>query len=632
MKAQLLPSAPSPHDDTAPPQSPAPAMNSVSEVGEKRPVEDGVAPSEAKRIKVEVDLPNNTLTNVQTKVEVLKTENSKEQDKPNLTGSITPPLSIIDPPSSSATKEAPPQDAAAAAASATTDAAAAPENAPATPERKVGDEAAPAPVVSPKDSTRTSSSTSAASSSFSSTSSSNSTAPPSQQPAMNTQLNAPPSPPLPLKATQMQHLRKKYLQELEYMLREFRKLERQLLGAKGNGVEESSGSRERREKLHSFIMHLDDTIRQIEVGCRLQSEGKSTTATTGEEERQQAAESVALSNLTKEKEEEENVSKLEEHILANLLPVKVRLKKQLAAQQGATRNPIGMPAARQGLQPSTAADKGKGTFAAAAEERRKQAEAARVAAQEQSLMAASAASQFGKPLSGGGSSLTQKLHGSTLGSQRRKHGHGVGVAEAPLADTTEEDGDKLPERKILYGGMAVGSKQHQSGVSAAVGAHKMVIESPDLKLKAKPPPAARVVCRPPPKATPHPSLVPPKPKAKPYNDPNLTEEEQKKMRKERRKRKKARELRRLEKERQRQLYLQQQAAQAVPKGPMKKVGKIVKGGPGKKKGPRSVEYICALCSEAYNSSCDYNPWWALASHECPKCRKSQVCYLLQDFV
>jgi hypothetical protein len=51
--------------------------------------------------------------------------------------------------------------------------------------------------------------------------------------------------------------------------------------------------------------------------------------------------------LTKEKKEEENVHKLKEHILANLLPVKVRLKKHLAAQQRASRNPAGMPAQTQ---------------------------------------------------------------------------------------------------------------------------------------------------------------------------------------------------------------------------------------------------------------------------------------------
>ena len=453
---------------------------------------------------------------------------------------------------------------------------------------------------------------------------------------------APPSAasPPPLKSTQMVHLHSKYYVELEYMLREFRKLERQLLGAKGNGtgIEESSGSRERREKLHSFILHLDDTIRQIEVGCRLEAEGKSTTATTGEEERQQAADSAALTTLTKEKEDEENVQKLEEHILANLLPVKVRLKKQLAAQQGATRNPIGMPAAPRGLQPSTAAEKGKGTFVAAAEERRKQAEAARAAFEEQAFAAPTTPSQFGKPLSGGGSSLTQKLHGSTLGSQKRTHGHGVGSAEAPIPDPTASDmeanDEDAPKRKILYGGMAPGSEQHQSGVSAAAGIQMITIEikgpEPAIEHNRPKSPATHAAVSPP-KADHHPSLVPPKDN-KPDEDPTLTEEERTKFQKDRRRRKKHRELERREKERQRQLFLQQQAVQAsaTPKGPIKKVGKGgVKMGPGKKKGPRTVEYICALCSEAYSSICDYNPWWALASHECPKCRKMQVRRLLR---
>ena len=45
----------------------------------------------------------------------------------------------------------------------------------------------------------------------------------------------------------------------------------------------------------------------------------------------------------------------------------------------------------------------------------------------------------------------------------------------------------------------------------------------------------------------------------------------------------------------------------------------------KKRGPRNVEYMCALCNEVYNSTCDYNPWWALTQEECPKCQKTQVC-------
>lgn len=670
-------------------------MNTLQEIGTKRPVpiggSRGEVPPEAKRIKVEDDLPppipqtklephfrkpeENGTAAVAANVaqsQSIKTSLSSQGINIMVRGqegakSIGPPreapISVANMPFSST-----------ALKSASTSIAVAPHphhvqvtNKPLT--------STTTQLIAPQDNSR-----SVVTSSFSSAASSSSSIggelPAPTKPLAPTGMATAQAP--PLKSTQMSHLEQKYLAELEYMLREFRKLERQLLGAKGNGtgIEESAGSRERREKLHSFIMHLEDTIRQVEQGCRLEAEGKSTvTSPTGDEERQQAANSAALTNLTKEKEEEENVQKLEEHILANLLPVKVRLKKQLAAQQGATRNPIGMPVARRGLQPSAAAEMGKGTFTAAAEERRKQAEAAREAAEEKAIMAASpvAPTQFGKPLSGGGSSLTQKLHGSTLGSQARVHGHGVGSAEPAVPDPTiaeaaaaaealEEAASPLSKRKVLYGGMAPGSNQHRSGVSAAAGVHTLSPDPPPAKINQTLPiatavatavskplvaaapvaaatnPAAVRTVRTIPKP-PHPSPVPPianKPSKKPYDNPDLTEEEQKKVRKDRRKRKKARELRRREKERQRQLFLQQQAAQAsqqMPKGASsmqgKKVGKggVMKG-TGKKKGPRTVEYICALCSEAYSSTCDYNPWWALASHECPKCRKSQVSIVL----
>ena len=307
----------------------------------------------------------------------------------------------------------------------------------------------------------------------------------------------------------MVHLRKKYVTELDYMLREFRKLERQLLGAKGNapGVEESAGSKERREKLHSFILHLEDTIRQIEVGCKLEAEGKSTLPHTQQPQpalpgapppkpqppavagtsQLPVGNNTALAKMNKEKEEEENIQKLEEHILANLLPVKVRLKKQLAVQQGASRNPAGMPVTRRGvLQPP--ADKGKGTFVAAVEEKRKQAEAVLAEQQRQKELAEISASggddsQFGKPLNTAASSLTLKLHGSTLGSGEREDEQveTTGSTTDPLA----EDGDpsETPKRKVFYAGMTPGSEQHRSGVSAAAGAHKMIIETPGLLRK-----------------------------------------------------------------------------------------------------------------------------------------------------
>lgn len=444
----------------------------------------------------------------------------------------------------------------------------------------------------------------------------------------------------------MSHLRVKYYAELEYMLREFRKLERQLLGAKGNGtgIEESSGSRERREKLHSFILHLEDTIRQIDVGCQLESGGEvaaaaATVASSGDGQEQSGPDSApASTNASKVKDDEENVKKLEEHILANLLPVKVRLKKQLAAQQGATRNPIGMPVATRGLQPSMmmTAEKGKGTFAAAAEEKRRQAEAARLAAQERALSSPPAPSQFGKALSGGGSSLTRNLHGPTLGSQVRIHGHGVGSEKPQVPDPTVtglSDGDnETPKRPILYAGLALGSDQHRSGVSAAAGVHNMVFEEPCSKPAVEEISTTEVTSlEMPPTTHPPESTLEPLKSCKPHEDPKLSEELRKKLHKDRRRRKKHRELERREKERQRQLFLQQQqqnAAQASAvalKGSGKKGGMVgTKPVGNQAKGPRTVEYICALCSEAYSSTCDFNPWWALASHDCPKCRKSQV--------
>ena len=469
------------------------------------------------------------------------------------------------------------------------------------------------PVVSPRDAAKPP----PTATTISSFSSSNSSSSEGMMPPLDATSRHAAAP--PLKSTLMAHLHAKYYGELEYMLQEFRKLERQLLGAKGNGsgIEESSGSRERREKLHSFILHLEDTIRQIEVGCAPESTGVHATSSLEAEDR------------TQDKDDVESVQKLEEHILANLLPVKVRLKRQLAAQQGATRNPIGMPATPRGLQPSAAADKGKGTFAAAAEEKRKQAEALQAAAREHAQAAPLAPSQFGQPLVRGASSLTQKLHGSTLGSQQRIYGHGVGSDKPPVPDPTSSDidFDEHPKQKILYAGMAPGSNQHDSGVSAAAGVHCMIIETPARQTEPEYVPVKEEFITETLVEEPKSSLDPPK-MFKPHEDPNLTEEERAKLQKERRRRKKHRELERREKERQRQLFLQQKAAQAsaaATKGPAKKCGKAVtKAAAGKKKGPRTVEYICALCSEAYSSTCDYNPWWALASHECPKCRKTQV--------
>jgi len=379
----------------------------------------------------------------------------------------------------------------------------------------------------------------------------------------------------------------------------------------------------------------------------------SSSDTAAEEAKKQMAQDSALSHLTKEKEEEETVQKLEEHILANLLPVKVRLKKQLAAQQGATQNPPGMPAMRRGsLQPSSTT-RGKGTFVEAVEKKRKHAESLRLAAQmqhERQVRSVSDPTQFGKPLSGVGSSLTKKLHGSTLGSKHRRTGHGVG-ASIVCKDT--------PDRKILHAGMVPKSNQQESGLSAASGAHE-ILKMP-IQNNTKPPTAAlasNVVG----KSTPQTlqvssKIIAGKPKRTIVSkmEPKtseaattivsdvakqnkstvssssapLSEEDKLKFKKHRRLRK----LKRLKRRRERELARQQlpKCQQQLPNNTQSASNSAVgrkKAGHGKggqkKKGPRVVEYICSQCSEAYSSACDLNPWWALAQHKCPKCQKTQI--------
>jgi len=373
----------------------------------------------------------------------------------------------------------------------------------------------------------------------------------------------------PLKATNFGHVRQKYLAELEYMLTEFKKLELQLLGAKA-ATRESAGSRERREKLHSFILHLEDTIQQIHTGCQLEAEGKSTI--------QQPVDDSALIKPNQEKKEEENVQKLEEHILANLLPVKVRLKKQLAAQQGAKHNPAGMPV--RGSMVSMHQEKGKATFAAPGEQKRRM----------------SSASHFGKPLDGGGSSLTQKLHGPTLGSSSRTHGHGVGSSENDKKDAASGN-------KILFAGMAIGSDQIESSVDAASAAHTMVINDPAfLELARKPADAAEA-----------------QPTLSEVSTALITAEsshiENHRLRVKKKKRKRKR------KAMDDDTRKENDVAKKIPQSKRKKGAAS-----GKKRGPRAVEYMCALCNEVYSSTCEYNPWWALTQQECPKCHKTQVSF------
>ena len=427
------------------------------------------------------------------------------------------------------------------------------------------------------------------------------------------------------KATLYVHLQLKYSSELEYMLREFQKLERQLLGAKttvGSSETESAASRERREKLHSFIQHLEDTIQQIVAGVELESAATSreTPAVVDNSSKSEIVKATA-----------EAVQKIEEHIQANLLPVKVRLKKQLAAQQGAKHNPAGMPTVRGGLvlQPD-ASQQGKATFLNKVEERR--------------------TSLYGD-LQGGGSSLTQKLYGTATGSLSN-----------PVTVDKGEDGERMKpsllatqqktEPKILYAGLALGSSQILSSVTAANAVHKVEIQDPALiQVRSQLHLAL----------TEEAGLS--SPTSEDYaelklatladsdlaiaesgddetalsdefddDEPNhiyskkgthlsqaahaaiMSYEEKRKARKKRRKRKK---LLLLQQHKQQQ---QQQAVVAASTAGSKRK-KIVK-----KRGPQSVEYMCALCNEVYDSTCDYNPWWALTQHDCPKCNKFQVSF------
>ena len=348
----------------------------------------------------------------------------------------------------------------------------------------------------------------------------------------------PDSPPPPLKALTFRHLQKKYSTELDYMLVEFRKLERQLLGAPPNSKNpkpEVAGSKERREKLHGFITHLEDTIRQVSEGCVLEEAenkkkqkqnnqlltveplaekktdcGIGSSSTTQQQHEGGTAKSQALptenftaaeaslSHLTPAKEKEESVQRLEEHILANLLPVKIRLTRQLAAQKGATRNPATAPIQPGGLGGNATGSEGgagvgpggvavKGSFAEAAEAKRKAQERALALQQEkqrqlEAMKQRAEQTQYGKPIGQARSSLTSRLHGRVLGGDARPPANAkgtnatTGAAASTVPDPTAVGGGASPtKRHILYAGMAPGSTQVPSSINAVSGVHPGLI-------------------------------------------------------------------------------------------------------------------------------------------------------------
>lgn len=509
---------------------------------------------------------------------------------------------------------------------------------------------------------------------------------------------------LPLKSTKMIHLRTKYMSQLEYMHREFKKLERQLLGAKttAKNLTESAGSKERREKLHNFIVHLEDTINQVQMGCSLEEQGKSTVGVTvpssgdmtidqpqqktselktqdvieelsaeEEEAKKEFARSSALTKLTRAKEEEESVQKLEEHILANLLPVKERLAKQLAAQQGATKNPVGMPVNRRGLQPpgiskQATSSHHSGVTSTANATLSTNPECSRGPLHPSSSGPSATISQYGQPL-GGGSSLTQKLHGKTLGSTTPRSSNIDGETSVNSKNISVNQS----ERKVIYAGMTPGSRQVQSGVSAAAGVHDLVIENetykkpnsisstqPSATVSIPPPPpepqsaavqaslgttrpiqtpgqnsigAVTLPYRPAPVVKSGP--VPVKGKTVPPVNSVTRPMMMKKVAKEPMDTSQVRQ--RIGKidtnvmQKTRQKSTESSHFSVAAPGPSTR--QISKSAPiskasntGQKKGPTTVEYMCALCNETYKATSEYNPWWALQSHECAKCGKTQI--------
>lgn len=287
---------------------------------------------------------------------------------------------------------------------------------------------------------------------------------------------APPSS-IPDKATKFIHLSHKYSIELEYMLVEFRKLERQLLSGQAakRGVE-GQASRERREKLHSFIQHLDSTSKQIKAGCQADAEKNKKMKEAG------GSKEEIESRKTEEEKEKENVQRLEEHILTNLLPVKNRLVKQLAAQgksvgnascekkthiprgypQPQNRGPVAFAAPKPNLHTSAVYPARPMTYEPRVDEADGSYQNDR-----------NIDSQYGQPIGKGkGSSLTKKLHGSALGSPS------LGQIQSTDSETLGLDGQPVVKRKILYGGMAPGSDMNakMSSVDAAAVSDEMTMD------------------------------------------------------------------------------------------------------------------------------------------------------------
>lgn len=435
------------------------------------------------------------------------------------------------------------------------------------------------------------------------------------------------------RSTSFLQLRLQYFSELEYMLREFQKLERQLLGANTQSSFESAGSKERREKLHSFILHLEETIQQIVAGCDQETNGETISSCT----------------RTQSDVEDENVQKLEEHILANLLPVKVRLKRQLAAQQGAKHNPAGMPTVR-GLQVlGSGAHQAKATFLRQGTVRRQSHLGGvvdntssslnqtpdfctpkckesmvngitAVAAESESSM-----NQCGKPLTITKSNETPDFSTVPRGSNQVFMAQGSKEASMLSADNAKQRPDNRVTRTDSVRNTWTGSRVKPPDVSKNESNQETLVKptlSHPIPLHAGPALASSAF------TLQHTHNMSPVDQVQPPTDQHLdlvqvdsvaavppmknclvNDDERRRILKRRRKKKKR--------------------VSDTEKCPY--VGNQIEGFGNRRskkaqthRGPRNVEYICALCNEIYNSTCEFNPWWALTQHDCPKCQKLQI--------
>jgi hypothetical protein len=450
------------------------------------------------------------------------------------------------------------------------------------------------------------------------------------------------------------NLRLKYFSELEYMLREFQKLERQLLGARTQSSVEAAGSKERREKLHSFILHLEETIQQIVAGC------------------EQESRSDALSNVTEANSnpEESNVQKLDEHIQANLLPVKVRLKRQLAAQQGAKHNPAGMPTVRGGLPLGSGTNQVKATFLPQDTNVNRRPSLLGVAMErgplttshnlrnpmpKNSLYKVNERTVGESVLSEAQPSMahTKMPVKSDLASTLRMEASLTSTQTGPpsaisnnlpkawlnlnsdsstlkasFADRGTSNFAILPDKATPGFSMEHSdaryletNKRDSNPKSLEKPEPEMAVASPSIPTLSKhaddkAPSGLQPLQSAPFDHTPtqndlhvNPPLAEPAAGTEPPRNCLAGDDERRRMLKRRRKKKKR--------------LVDQEKTQGI--------GHQADGFGNRRskktqtqRGPRNVEYMCALCNEVYNSTCDYNPWWALTQHDCPKCQKMQV--------